>query len=52
MMCDSHDYMIITFECVDPIVAKNSGFCSDSGAGVQNGESMTQVIFESCVTVH
>ena len=37
---------------VYPIVAKKSGFCSDSGAGVQRCESMTQVSFESCVTVH
>ena len=37
---------------LNPIVAKTAGFCSDSGAGVQNGEGMTQVSFESCVTVH
>ena len=37
---------------VYPIVAKKSRFCIDSGAGVQDGESMTQVSFESCVTVH
>ena len=36
----------------DSIVAINSEFCSDSGVGVQNGEGMTQVIFESCATVH
>ena len=35
-----------------PIVAKMAGFCSDSGAGVQRCESMTQVSFESCVTGH
>ncbi|MCY4467229.1 MAG: hypothetical protein OXC08_00795 [Thiotrichales bacterium] len=39
-------------EILNPIVAKTAGFCSDSGAGVQNGEGMTQVSFESCVTVH
>ena len=37
---------------ITPIVAKMAGFCSDSGAGVQRCESMTQVSFESCVTVH
>ena len=39
-------------KAIHPIVAKKSRFCSDSGAGVQNGQSMTQVSFESCVTVH
>ena len=37
---------------VHPIVAKVAGFCSDSGAGVERCESMAQVSFESCVSVH
>ena len=41
-----------TWEQIDPIVAKNTGICCNSGASVQRCEGMTELSFESCVAVH